>query len=67
MYVCPTSERAVAWDLRKMGSAWGKGVREGLAPPEAREISSQCSMRAETTWTRTRRNGQVGRDEERSA
>jgi hypothetical protein len=60
-------ERAVAWDLREMGSAWGKGVREGLAPQEAREISSQCSTRAETTWTRTRRNGQFGRDEEGSA
>jgi hypothetical protein len=58
---------AVAWDLREMGSAWGKGAREGLAPKEARKISSQCSARAETTWTRTRKEGQVGRDEERSA
>jgi hypothetical protein len=39
-------------------------VKEGLAPQEAREINRQCSTRAETTWTRTRRKGQVGRDEE---
>jgi hypothetical protein len=49
------------------GAAWGMGVREGPAPQEAREISKQCSTRAETTWTRTRRKGQVGRDEEGSA
>ncbi len=50
-----------------MGSPWGKGAWEGLAPQYAREISSQCSTRAETTWTRTRRNGQVELDEEGSA
>ncbi len=38
-----------------------------LCPTWEREISSQCSVRAETTWRRTRRNGQVGRDEEGSA
>ncbi len=31
--MCPTWERAVAWDLREMGSAWGRGAREGPAPP----------------------------------
>jgi hypothetical protein len=36
-------------------------LREGLAPQEVREIISQ------TTWGRTRRNGQVGHDEEGSA
>ncbi len=46
----------------------GEGVREGLAPKKRREISSQCSTRAETKWRRTRRNGQVGHghDEEGS-
>jgi hypothetical protein len=27
LYVCPTKELAVAWDLREMGSALGMGVR----------------------------------------
>ncbi len=45
----------------------GEGAREGPAPQEARKISSQCSARAETTWTRTRKDGQVGHDEEGSA
>jgi hypothetical protein len=44
-----------------------EGMREGPAPQEAREINSQCSTRAETTWRRTRRNGKVGCDEEGSA
>ncbi len=35
--MCPTWERGVAWDLREMGSAWGRGVREGPAPPESTE------------------------------
>jgi hypothetical protein len=65
--LCPTWERGIAWCLREMGSAWGRGVREGPAPHEAREISSQCSTRAETKWRRTRRNGQVRRDKEGSA
>jgi hypothetical protein len=45
----------------------GEGGREGPDPQEARKISSQCSARAETTWTRTRKDRQVGRDEEGSA
>ncbi len=65
--LCPTWERVVAWDLREMGSALGRGVREGPAPQEAKEKSSQGSARAGTTWTRTRKAGQVGRDEEGSA
>ncbi len=40
-----------------MGSAWGRGAREGPAPQEAREISSQCSMRAEATYCREGRGG----------
>ncbi len=65
--MCPTWEQAVAWELREMGSAWGKGAREGPAPQEAGEISSQGSTRAEKTWTRMRKAGQVGCDEEGSA
>jgi hypothetical protein len=38
-------------------------VREGPAPQEAGEISNQCSARAEATWRRKKRNGQVGSDE----
>jgi hypothetical protein len=52
---------------KKMGSACGKGVREGPAPQEVKEKSSQCSARAGITWTRTRKSGQVGHDEEGSA
>jgi hypothetical protein len=55
----PTEERDVAWDLREMGSAWGRGVREGLAPQETRKISSQCPARTETTWRR-RGKGESG-------
>jgi hypothetical protein len=45
------------------GVSSGKGVKGGLAPQEAGKISSQCSARAGTTWARTRRTGQDGRDE----
>jgi hypothetical protein len=47
-----------------MGSAWGRGVREGPAPQNAREISSQGSARKEATWRRKRKEAGVGRDEE---
>ncbi len=50
----------------RMWSAWGKGAREG-PPPRKRGRSSQCSVGAETTWTRTRKDRQVGCDEEGSA
>ncbi len=49
------------------GVSLGEGGEGGPGPQEAREMSSQCPTRAETTWTRTRRNGQVGHDEEGSA
>ncbi len=62
--LCLTWERGVGWDLREMGSAWGMGVREGPAPQEAGKINSQCSARAEATWRRKKRNGQVRCDEE---
>jgi hypothetical protein len=62
--MCPTWEQGVAWDLREMGSAWGRGVREGPAPQEARKISSQCSAREEATWRRKKKEGRVEHDEE---
>jgi hypothetical protein len=62
--LCPTWERATP---EGNGVSLVEGGEEGPGPQEAREIGSQCLTRAETTWTRTRRNGQVGRDEERSA
>jgi hypothetical protein len=40
-----------------MGSAWGRGVREGPAPQEVGKISSQSSARAEAAWRRKKRNG----------
>jgi hypothetical protein len=49
------------------GVSLGVGSEGGPAPQEAREISSKCSAWAETTWTRTRKDGQIGRDEEGSA
>jgi hypothetical protein len=50
-----------------MVSAWERGVRDGLAPWEARKISSQCTAKAGMTWARTRRTSQVRRDERGSA
>jgi hypothetical protein len=47
-----------------MGSAQGRGVREGQAPQAGREISSQPPARKEATWSRKRKVGQVRRDEE---
>jgi hypothetical protein len=48
------------------GVSLGEGGEGRPGPQEARKISSQCSVRAETTWTRTRKDGQVGCDEEGS-
>ncbi len=31
--MCQTQKQAVAWDLREMGSALGKGVKGGPVPP----------------------------------
>ncbi len=62
--MCPPYEWGVAWDLREMGSAQGKGVREGQAPQAGREISSQLPARKEATWSRKRQEGQVRRDKE---
>jgi hypothetical protein len=62
LYLCPTWERGVAWDLWEMGSAW-RGLREGPAPQKARKISSQRSVREEAAWRR-KKAGQVGHDKE---
>jgi hypothetical protein len=62
--LCSTQERGVAWDLREMGSAQGKGVREGQAPQTRREISSQLPARKEATLRRKKKEGRVRRDEE---
>ncbi len=59
----PMWKRAVAWDLREIGSAWGKGVTEGPAPKEVGKISSQGPTKAGTTWASTRKTKQVWRDE----
>ncbi len=50
-----------------MGSAQRKGVREGLAPQAGRKISSQLPARKEATWSRKKKAGWVGRDEEEPA
>jgi hypothetical protein len=50
-----------------MESAQGKGVREGQAPQEGRKISSHLPARKETTWSRKKKEGRVGRDEEKPA
>ncbi len=39
-----------------MGSAWGRELREGPAPQEARKISSQCSAREGATWRRKKKD-----------
>jgi hypothetical protein len=61
--MCLTRKRAVAWGLREMGSAWGRGTRAGPALQKGGEISSQCPTKAGTTWGRTRRTNQVRLDE----
>ncbi len=65
--MCPTYEWGVAWDLREMGSARGKGVREGQAPQAGRKISSQLSARKKATWSWKKKEGRVRRDEEEPA
>jgi hypothetical protein len=46
-----------------MGSARGKGAREGQAPQAGRKISSQLPARKEATWSRKKKEGRVRRDE----
>jgi hypothetical protein len=47
-----------------MGSAWGRGAREGPAPQKTGKISNQRSARKEATWKRKKKEGGVGHDEE---
>ncbi len=62
--MCLTWKRGIAWDLREMGSAWGRGVMGDPAPQKAGKISSQCSARKEATWRRKKKEGAVGRYKE---
>ncbi len=48
----------------KWGQLRGGGLGRAWPPKEAGMISSQCSARAETTWRRKKRDGQVGCNEE---
>jgi hypothetical protein len=45
-----------------MESAWGRGVREGLATQNAGKISSQRSARKEATWRRKKEWGLMKKD-----
>jgi hypothetical protein len=56
----PDTIVGIAWDLREMGSAQGKGVREGQAPQTKREISSQLPAKKEATWRRRKRKDESG-------
>jgi hypothetical protein len=48
-----------------IGVSLGRGVREGPAPQDVEEISSQHPARKEATWRRKKKEGQVRRDEDR--
>jgi hypothetical protein len=50
-----------------MGSAQGKGVREGQAPQGVGKINSQLQARKEGTWKKKKKEGRVGGDEEEPA
>ncbi len=57
-YLCPTGKQGVAWDLRDMGSAWGRGV---MGPPGSKkDKQSEGSAREEATWRRKRRRDKSG-------
>jgi hypothetical protein len=60
----PNMRAGLAWDLREMGSSQGKEVREGRAPQAGRKISRQLPARKEATWSRKKKEGWVGHDEE---
>jgi hypothetical protein len=61
--VCLMRKWAVAWGLREMGSAWGRGARAGPALQKGGKISSQCPTKAGATWGRMRWTNQVGCDQ----
>jgi hypothetical protein len=58
--VCPTQEWGVAWDLREMGLAQGKGVRDGQAPQTRREISSHSQRERRQHGAGRRRKDKSG-------
>ncbi len=60
----PYKGKGVAWDLREMGSAQGKGAREGRAPQTGSEISSLAPARKEATWSRRKKERRTRRDDE---
>jgi hypothetical protein len=47
-----------------MGSAQGKGAREGQAPQTRSKISSQLPARKETIWSRRKKERRVRHDKE---
>ncbi len=47
-----------------MGSAQGKGAREGQALQTRSEISSQTPARKEETWSRRKKERRARRDKE---
>jgi hypothetical protein len=61
--MCPTRGKGIAWDLREMGSAQGKGAREGRAPQTENEISSLVLARKEATWSRRKKERRARRDD----
>jgi hypothetical protein len=48
----------------KWGQLGGRGMREGPTPQKAGKISCQRSARKEATWSRKKKEGQVGCDKE---
>jgi hypothetical protein len=60
LVVCLTQEWGIVWDLREMGSAKGKGVREGQAPQTRREISSHSQRGRRQHGTGRRRKDESG-------
>jgi hypothetical protein len=58
--LCLTWNRGVAKDLREMGSAWGKGVREGPAPQKAGKISISAQRGRRQHGAGRRRKDKLG-------
>ncbi len=57
--LCLTWVRGIAWDLREMGSAWGRGVREGQAPKSREDKQSTPSKEGDNM--RKREEGRTSR------
>ncbi len=56
--------QGVVRDLGEMGSAQGKGAREGQAPLTTGEISILVPARKEATWSRRKKERRARHDEE---